>query len=129
MDYNDSLKDHFENPRNVGVVKNYNGYGKIGDPGCGDVCEITIHIENNVIDDIMFKAYGCPGAIATSSAVTEIAKGKDIDSVLKLKDDDVINYLGNIPEEKKHCSLLGIKALHAAVDDYLNNNLKSKKQV
>lgn len=121
LEYNELTMDHFQNPRNVGVVKNGNGYGKIGEPGCGDICEITVRVENNIIEDIKFRVYGCAGAIATSSAVTEIAKGKNIDDALKLTDDDVVEYLGGLPEGKKHCSLLAVKALHQAIFDYLFN--------
>jgi nitrogen fixation NifU-like protein len=124
-DYNDVTIDHFENPRNVGVVKNGNGYGKIGEPGCGDICEITVRIENDTIEDIKFRVYGCAGAIATSSAVTEITKGKDIVFALKLSDDDVVEFLGGLPEGKKHCSLLAVKALQQAIVNYLSNRDKS----
>ncbi len=127
LEYNDITLDHFQNPRNVGVVENGNGYGKIGEPGCGDICEITIRVENNIIADIKFRVYGCAGAIATSSAVTEIAKGKSIDFALKITDDDVITYLNGLPEGKKHCSLLAVKALHQAIYDYLFNQRLQKE--
>ncbi|SHF04824.1 iron-sulfur cluster assembly scaffold protein [Desulforamulus putei] len=116
--YNEKTLDHFTNPRNVGVVKNYNGRGKIGEVGCGDVCEITILVENERINDIKFRVYGCAGAVATSSAVTELAKGKLCEEALKLTDDDVVDFLGGLPEQKKHCSLLGIRALKQAIYDY-----------
>jgi nitrogen fixation NifU-like protein len=119
LDYNELTLDHFQNPRNVGVVENGNGYGKIGEQGCGDICEITVRIENDIIEDIKFRVYGCAGAIATSSVVTEMAKGRNIDAALDLTDDDVVDYLGGLPEGKKHCSLLAIRALHQAIYDYL----------
>jgi len=130
FDYNELTIEHFQNPRNVGVVKNGNGYGKIGEPGCGDICEITVRIENSIIKDIKFRVYGCAGAIATSSVVTEISRGKNIDFALKLTDDIVVDYLGGLPEGKKHCSLLAIKALHQAIYDYLfNKRLESEGMV
>lgn len=121
LDYNELTIEHFQNPRNVGVVKDGNGYGKIGEPGCGDICEITVRIKNSMIEDVKFRVYGCAGAIATSSAVTEIVKGKNFEFALDLTDDDVVNYLGGLPEGKKHCSLLAVKALHQAIYDYLLN--------
>lgn len=116
--YTDKTIEHFQNPRNVGVVENYNGRGKIGDPDCGDVCEITIRVENEQIKDIKFRVHGCAGAIATSSAVTELAKGKSLEEALQLTDGDVIEFLGGLPEEKEHCSLLGVRTLRQAIYDY-----------
>lgn len=127
LEYNELTMEHFQNPRNVGVVKDGNGYGKIGEPGCGDICEITVRIENNIIEDIKFRVYGCAGAIATSSVVTEIAQKKSIDLALQLNDDDVVDYLGGLPEGKKHCSLLAIKAMHQAIYDYLFNKRLEKE--
>ncbi len=121
LDYNELTIEHFENPRNVGVVKDGNGYGKIGEQGCGDICEITVRIKDSIIEDIKFRVYGCAGAIATSSVVTEITMGKNIEFALDLTDDDVVDYLGGLPEGKKHCSLLAIKALHQAIYDHLLN--------
>ena len=116
--YNDKTLDHFTHPRNVGVVENYNGRGKIGEAGCGDVCEITIRVENEEIKDIKFRVHGCAGAIATSSAVTELTKGKSCKEALQLTDDDVVAFLGGLPENKKHCSLLGVRTLRQAIYDY-----------
>lgn len=90
LEYNETVLEHFNNPHNVGVVEGYNGYGKVGDPGCGDICEITVRIEKNILEDIKFRVYGCAGAVATSSAVTVIARGKYINDALKLSDDKVI---------------------------------------
>lgn len=116
--YSEKTIDHFSNPRNVGVVNNYNGRGKIGEEGCGDVCEITILVEDEVIKDIKFRVHGCAGAIATSSAITELVKGKLCEDALKITDDDVVEFLGGLPEQKKHCSLLGVRALTQAIYDY-----------
>lgn len=118
LNYSEKTLDHFSHPRNVGVVKNYNGRGKIGEASCGDVCEITILVENKIIQDIKFRVHGCAGAIATSSAVTELAKGKLCDDALQLTDDDVVEFLGGLPEQKKHCSLLGIRTLKQAIYDH-----------
>ncbi|MBM7854855.1 nitrogen fixation NifU-like protein [Desulfohalotomaculum tongense] len=117
-EYTEKTMDHFLNPRNVGVVENYNGRGKIGEAGCGDVCEITLRVENDRIVDIKFRVHGCAGAIATSSATTELAKGKTCNEALQLTDDDVVEYLGGLPEQKKHCSLLGIRTLRQAIYDH-----------
>lgn len=119
MEYNEIVLEHFNKPHNVGVVEDYNGYGKVGEPSCGDVCEITVRIEKNILEDIKFRVYGCAGAVATSSAATVIARGKDINYALKLTDEDVIEFLGGLPEKKQHCSLLALQALHQAIYDYL----------
>ncbi len=119
MEYSEITLEHFSNPRNVGVVEGFNGYGQVGDPGCGDVCEITVLINKNIIEDIKFRVYGCAGAIATSSAVTEMAKGNDLKYALKITDDEVVEYLGGLPEKKQHCSLLAIKVLRQAIQDHL----------
>lgn len=128
--YSEKTLDHFTNPRNVGVVKDYNGFGKVGEVDCGDVCEITILVENELIKDIKFRVYGCAGAIATSSAVTTLARGKLCEKALELTDDDVVEFLGGLPEKKRHCSLLGVRALEQAVYDYwLYKQLLNSEQV
>ena len=119
--YNDLVIDHFTNPRNVGELKNPDGQVVLGDPSCGDQTTLTIKIENNRIVDIKFKSNGCTGAIATSSMVTELAKGKTLEEALKLTDDDVVIALGGMPEEKKLCSLMGVAGLQGALEDYLSN--------
>ncbi|MFZ5591695.1 MAG: iron-sulfur cluster assembly scaffold protein [Bacillota bacterium] len=128
--YSEKVLDHFQNPRNAGVVPDYNGIGKIGDPSCGDMCIITLRVEKERIADIKFKVYGCAGAIATSSAVTELALGKNTDEALQITDDDVVTYLDGLPERKKHCSLLAVQALQQAIYDYwLFEQLKKEGQV
>jgi nitrogen fixation NifU-like protein len=119
MELSEIALDHFINPRNVGIAEDYNGYGKVGDPSCGDVCEITVRIERNTLEDIKFRVYGCAGAIATASAVTVIAAGMEIQDALKLTDGDVVEFLGGLPERKQHCSLLALQALRQAINDYL----------
>ncbi len=117
--YNKIVIEHFTNPRNVGELEDPDGEAVVGDPACGDQMKLHIKVDNNIIVNIKFKSYGCPGAIATSSMVTELAKGKSTDQALMITDDDVVLSVGGIPERKKHCSLLGITALHEAINDYL----------
>ncbi len=115
--YTDAVIDHFTNPRNVGEMApgEYDGYACIGDPGCGDEMKLWIAVRDDKIARIAFKSYGCPGAISTSSMLTVLAEGKAVEEALRISDDDVVNALGGIPENKQHCSLLGVKALHAAI--------------
>ena len=126
--YNDLVIDHFTNPRNVGELENPDGKVVVGDPSCGDQMMVSIKISNNRIADIKFKSYGCPGAIATSSMMTELAKGKTIEEALTLTDDDVVIALGGIPEKKKHCSLMGVSGLQEALEDYLRKLTLQSKQ-
>jgi len=121
--YSKKVMEHFMNPRNVGVIENPDGYGKVGNPVCGDVMEIFIRVKDDVITDIKFRTFGCGSAIATSSMVTEMAKGKHIDEAMKLTRADVANELDGLPAQKMHCSNLAADALHEAIKDY-----KAKKQ-
>lgn len=116
--YNDTVIDHFTNPRNVGEMNDADGYALVGDPSCGDQMKLWIKVENSIITDIKFKSFGCPGAIATSSMATTLAMGRSLEDAKKLTDDDVIHALGGIPENKAHCSLMGVGALIAAIQDY-----------
>ena len=116
--YSKKVMEHFLNPRNVGVIKNPDGYGKVGNPVCGDVMEIYIKVKDDIITDIKFKTFGCGSAIATSSMVTEIAKGKTIDEALKITRDNVADELDGLPPQKMHCSNLAADALHEAIKDY-----------
>ncbi len=115
--YTEAVIDHFTNPRNVGELPpgEADGYACIGDPGCGDEMKLWISVREGRIARIAFKSYGCPGAISTSSMLTVLAEGKTLDEALRITDDDVVTALGGIPENKQHCSLLGVKALQAAV--------------
>ena len=117
--YNDLVIDHFTNPRNVGELENPDGKVVVGDPSCGDQMMVSVRIIDNRITDIKFKSYGCPGAIATSSMMTELAKGKTIEEALNLTDDDVVIALGGIPDKKRHCSLMGVTGLQEVLEDYL----------
>lgn len=121
-DYTDTTIEHFMCPRNVGILNDSNGEATIGDPGCGDSLTIYINVKDNLIKDISFLVYGCPASIATSSMTTVLVKGKTVDEALKLTEDDITNALGGLPDSKKHCSLLGVKALRSAIDNYIKNS-------
>ncbi len=116
--YSDKVMDHFENPRNVGEIENADGLGTVGNPECGDIMKLTIKIEDNVIKDIKFKTFGCGAAIATSSMVTELVKGKGLEEAENVSNDTVAEALDGLPPVKMHCSNLAADALHAAIEDY-----------
>jgi len=118
--YNEVVIDHFMNPRNVGELDeaDTDGFGLVGDPSCGDQMKLWIAVQAGRITKIAFKSFGCPGAIATSSMLTALAEGKTIEEAKSISDDDVVEALGGIPEKKRHCSLLGVRALQAAIDDW-----------
>ena len=122
--YSKKVMEHFMNPRNVGVIENPDGYGKVGNPVCGDVMEIFIKVKDDVITDIKFRTFGCGSAIATSSMVTELAKGKSLDEAMKLTRSDVANELDGLPAQKMHCSNLAADALHEAIKEYRNKKKK-----
>ena len=116
--YSDKVLDHFRNPRNVGEIENPDGVGVEGNPVCGDLMEIQIKVENDRIKDIKFKTFGCGSAIATSSMVTELAKGKTLDEAMTITRADVAKELDGLPPQKMHCSNLAADALHKAIEDY-----------
>ncbi|MGI6129515.1 MAG: iron-sulfur cluster assembly scaffold protein [bacterium] len=116
--YSDKLLDHFLNPRNVGDLPDADGVGTMGSLECGDYLEIGIKVTGGKIADIRFKAYGCPAAIATTSATTELALNKTLDEAWAITDSDVMVSLGGLPDPKIHCSLLGPAALKKAIEDY-----------
>ncbi|MEA3452900.1 MAG: iron-sulfur cluster assembly scaffold protein [Patescibacteria group bacterium] len=123
MPYSKKVIEAFRNPHNYGKLKDYDGLGKVGNPVCGDVLWLYIKINKNkkgeeVIQDISFETFGCVAALASSSIITELAKGKTINQALKLNKNNVLKELGELPDIKVHCSILAIDALHAAVDDY-----------
>jgi nitrogen fixation NifU-like protein len=118
--YSEKVLDHFRNPRNVGAIEDADGYGKVGNPVCGDLMEIYIKVEDDIIKDIKFKTFGCGSAIATSSMVTELAKGMHIDEAMKITRKDVADELDGLPPKKMHCSNLAADALHAAIKNYKN---------
>lgn len=118
MAYSKKVMDHFSNPRNVGEIPDASGVGEVGNPVCGDIMKIFIKVKDNVIEDIKFNTFGCGAAIATSSMVTELAKGKTIDEALKLTNIAVAEALDGLPPIKMHCSNLAADGLKAAIIDY-----------
>lgn len=119
MLYSDKVMDHFNNPRNVGVLENPDGTGEVGNPTCGDIMKITINVEDDKISDIAFQTLGCGAAIATSSIVTEMARGLTLDEAVAITKKQVADELGGLPPAKMHCSVLATDGLKVAVDDYL----------
>lgn len=124
MQYSEKVMDHFMNPRNVGTIENPDGYGKVGNPSCGDIMEIFLKINNDIITDIKFRTFGCASAIATSSISTEMVLGKSIDEALKITNKAVAEALGGLPAQKMHCSVLAEEALKEAIEDYLSKKNK-----
>lgn len=120
--YSEKVMDHFLNPRNIGEMPDADGVGEVGNPTCGDLMKIFIKVKDNIIVDIKFLTFGCGAAIATSSMITEMAKGKTIDEALKLTRDDVAENLDGLPPIKMHCSNLSADALKAAIEDYRKRN-------
>lgn len=123
--YNETVMDHFTNPRNVGVIENADGIGEVGNVKCGDIMKMYIKVENEVITDIKFKTFGCGSAIASSSIATEIIMGKTIDEALAITNKDVIDALGGLPAVKIHCSVLAEQALKLAIYDYAQKSGKT----
>ncbi|MBC2856306.1 MAG: Fe-S cluster assembly scaffold protein NifU [Cetobacterium sp.] len=119
MQYSEKVMEHFMNPRNVGTMENPDGYGKVGNPSCGDIMELFLKIENDVIVDVKFRTFGCASAIATSSISTEMVLGKNIDEALIITNKAVAEALGGLPPVKMHCSVLAEEALKKAIEDYL----------
>ncbi len=116
--YNKVVMDHFKNPRNVGVIEDANGVGEVGNPLCGDMMTIYLKISDEKIEDIKFQTFGCGSAIAVSSMLTEIARGKTIEEAKKITNKDVAEALEGLPKNKMHCSNLGADALHMAIQNY-----------
>ncbi len=117
--YSDVVMDHFMHPRNVGEIENADGVGEVGNPVCGDMMTFYIKVKDDKIDDVKFKTFGCGAAIAVSSMVSEMAKGKTIEEVRKITPEAVAEELKGLPKQKFHCSNLGAQALNKAVDNYL----------
>ena len=117
--YSNMVMEHFANPHNVGEIENADGVGKVGNPVCGDIMNMYIKVEDNVITDVKFKTFGCGAAIATSSMATDLIKGKTIEEALALTNNAVAEALGGLPKVKMHCSVLAEQAVRSAVDDYL----------
>ena len=124
--YSEKVMDHFRNPRNMGAMENPDGIGKVGNPVCGDIMELYIKVENDIITDAKFMTFGCGAAIATSSMVTELVKGKSLDEALKISNATVAEALDGLPPVKMHCSVLAEDALKGAVEDYRNRQTQKR---
>ena len=116
--YSEKVMDHFSNPRNVGELPDANAVGRVGNPKCGDIMQIYMKIEDDVIQDISFKTFGCGAAIATSSMATELVKGKTIEEALSLSNQAVAEALDGLPPAKLHCSVLAEEGIKSAIADY-----------
>ena len=116
--YSEKVLDHFENPRNVGEIKDANAVGVVGNAKCGDIMKIYMDIQDDTIKDVKFKTFGCGAAIATSSMATEMVKGKTVKEALELTNKAVMEALDGLPPEKIHCSVLAEEAIHSAIEDY-----------
>ncbi len=116
--YSEKVLEHYQNPRNLGEIENADGVGTVGNPVCGDMMKITIKVRDDRIEDVKFKTFGCGAAIATTSIVTELIKGKMLEEALQVTNQDVIEALDGLPPVKVHCSLLAEEAIKAAIEDY-----------
>lgn len=122
MQYTEKVMDHFQNPRNMGKIDNPSAVGEVGNATCGDIMRIYLDIENDVVKDVKFQTYGCGAAIATTSIMTELVKGKTLEEALKITNANVAEELGGLPPVKMHCSNLAADAFQAAVENYKNKN-------
>ncbi|HAG09561.1 MAG TPA: Fe-S cluster assembly scaffold protein NifU [Desulfotomaculum sp.] len=120
--YSEKVMEHFKNPRNVGEIENPDGVGQVGNPVCGDIMELYLRVKDGIITEAKFKTFGCGAAIATSSMVTEMVKGKSVEEALKISNRAVAEALGGLPPVKMHCSVLAEEALKSALDDYLSKS-------
>ena len=118
--YSEKVMEHFTNPRNVGEIENPDGIGEVGNPVCGDMMTFYIKVKDDRLEDVKFKTFGCGAAIAVSSMVSEMAKGKALEEAMKITPKLVADELEGLPKQKFHCSNLGAQALNKAIQDYLN---------
>lgn len=120
--YSDEVMKHFSNPHNVGEIENADGVGEVGNPKCGDMMKITIKVGKKdgeeIIEDVKFLTLGCAAAIASSSMMTDLAKGKTLDEALAITKDDINDSLGKLPAQKYHCSILSAEGIHRAIENY-----------
>ncbi len=125
--YTDKVMDHFEHPRNVGVIENADGIGEVGNPLCGDIMKMYIKVEDDKIADVKFKTFGCGSAIASSSMATQMIIGKTVEEALSITNKDVVDELGGLPAVKIHCSVLADHAIKSAIYDYAQKHGKTYK--
>lgn len=126
--YTEKVLDHFEHPRNVGELKDANGVGMVGNAKCGDIMQMFIKVnDENIIEDVSFKTFGCGAAIATSSMATEMIKGRSVDDALNLSNAAVVEALEGLPPQKIHCSVLAEEAVKAAIEDYHKRKGETQK--
>ncbi len=123
-EYSTKVMEHFFNPRNVGTMDDADGIGEVGNPRCGDIMRMYIKVKEDKITDIKFQTFGCGAAVATSSMVTELVKGKTLDEALKITNREVAEALDGLPPIKMHCSNLAEAGIKAAIDDYRKKNEK-----
>jgi nitrogen fixation protein NifU and related proteins len=126
--YNQTVMDHFMNPRNMGDLNDADGIGEVGAAACGDIMKISLKIKDGKIEDARFKTFGCGSAIASSSMATELIKGRSIDEAMNFSNQEVVNALGGLPPVKIHCSVLAEEALKAALEDYLKKHPEASKE-
>ncbi len=122
--YNEKVMEAFRNPKNVGEIENPSGIGTVGNEKCGDIMQISLKIENDIIVDAKFKTFGCAAAIATSTTATEMIKGMTVSEALKVTNKKVLEVLGGLPTQKIHCSVLAEEAIQKAIEDYLQKKNK-----
>ena len=127
--YNQTVMDHFMNPRNMGDVKDADGIGEVGAAACGDIMKISIKIKDGKIEDARFKTFGCGSAIASSSMATELIKGRTIAEAMNFSNQEVVDALGGLPPVKIHCSVLAEEALKAALEDYVKKHPELASQI
>lgn len=126
--YNETVMEHFMNPRNMGDLKDADGVGEVGAAACGDIMKISLRIKDGKIEDARFKTFGCGSAIASSSMATELIKGRSIDEAMNFSNQEVVDALGGLPPVKIHCSVLAEEALKAALEDYLKKHPEAAKK-
>jgi len=124
--YTDIVLDHFSHPRNVGIIEEPDGYGKMESEVCGDLMEIYIKVDAGEISDVKFRTFGCAAAIASSSMATEMIKGQPLEVAAQLTDNEIVEQMGGLPEAKVHCSILAVSALQVALQDYYSKHPEAR---